>query len=86
MAETATVNKTITERTFLKYRVLIERVDMVPKTRMEWLQTGLDSPRYQYGPEYSSVEHESTKALEMEIREEIDLRNVVKALLWKDLR
>ena len=78
-----TVNKTIRQRTFLKYKVLIERVDMCPSVRKEWQKLDEDG-NYGYAPEYDAVEYDSTEALKMEVREEIDLRQVVKALLWKE--
>jgi hypothetical protein len=84
MGDTVTVNKTVKEPTFLKYKILIERVEVIPATRKEWVRISDTGPRnYDYAPEYDAIEFNSTKALEMEVREEIDLRRVVKALLWE---
>jgi hypothetical protein len=85
MADTVVVNKTVKQRTFVKYRVLIERVDVVPIVKKDYGLTGPNSkPEYGYLPEYDAVQFENTEALKMEIREEIDLRAVVKALLWEE--
>jgi hypothetical protein len=69
---------------FVKYRILVERVDEYPKMRKEWRVINETTGEYGYTPETEGVERDSTEVLKMEIREEIDLRQVVKALLWSE--
>ena len=67
-------------RRFIKFRIVIERIDGVPELRRSWEQEGVGG-KYGYTPEIESEGRETTKVLEMEWREEIDIKRIVAAIL-----
>ena len=66
---------------FVKYKIKLERVDSTPGKRKEWKEINSKTGEYGYTPEIDVTEYVTTDVLQMEWREEIDLRDVVAAIL-----